>query len=126
MDHNNKDNKEDQVENLMNLVERHTRTERHLEQYSHIGSEENKNRAREKQDVREQEMEKLKSKIVSDNNESKTEQIQNLTNKYRSAENYMEDNYEHIPEQNLQNMQNKQQNRKEQIENLSKKINGED
>lgn len=30
--------KERQLENLENLVENHTRTERHLEQYSHIGS----------------------------------------------------------------------------------------
>lgn len=122
----NNENKEGQVENLMNLVERHTRTERHLEQYSHIGSEENKNRAREKQDIREQEMENLKNKIVSDNGESKAEQIENITDNYKSTQNYMEDNYEHIPEQNLQNMQNKQQNRKQQIENLSKKVNGED
>ena len=118
-------NKEQQVDNLMNLVEKHTRTERHLEQYSHIGSEENKNRAREKQDVREQEMDNLKSKIVSDNTESKYDQVQNLTNKYRSTQAYMEDNQDHIPEENLQNMQRKQDNRKTQIENLSKNIHGE-
>ena len=118
-------NKEQQVDNLMNLVEKHTRTERHLEQYSHIGSEENKNRAREKQDVREQEMDNLKSKIVSDNNESKYDQVQNLTNNYRSTQAYMEDNQNHIPDENLQNMQRKQDNRKTQIENLSKNIHGE-
>ena len=33
----NKEKKEKQVENLVNLVEEHTRTERHLEQYSNIG-----------------------------------------------------------------------------------------
>ena len=71
----NSDNqkKENQVDNLMNLVERHTRTERHLEQYSEIGSKENKQRAREKQDVREEEMNNLKSKLVNEN-ETKTEQ----------------------------------------------------
>ena len=118
-------NKEQQVDNLMNLVEKHTRTERHLEQYSHIGSEENKNRAREKQDVREQEMDNLKSKIVSDNNESKYDQVQNLTKNYRSTQAYMEDNQNQIPDENLQNMQRKQDNRKTQIENLSKNIHGE-
>ena len=30
----NNEKKEKQVENLVNLVEKHTRTERHLEQYS--------------------------------------------------------------------------------------------
>ena len=44
----NNDKKEKQVENLVNLVEKHTRTERHLEQYSNIGSREGKERARDK------------------------------------------------------------------------------
>ena len=50
----NFEKKERQLENLENLVENHTRTKRHLEQYSYIGDEENKNNAREKQEIREQ------------------------------------------------------------------------
>ena len=85
-------NKEGQVENLVNLVEKHTRTERHLEQYSHIGSKENKEQARDKQAVREAEIENLKNKIVSDNNQSKMEQVKSITDKYKKTQNYMEDN----------------------------------
>ena len=48
----NNEQKERQVENLVNLVEKHTRTERHLEQYSHIGAPEYKDMAREKQEKR--------------------------------------------------------------------------
>ena len=119
----NSDNqkKENQIDNLMNLVERHTRTERHLEQYSEIGSKENKDRAREKQNIREEEMNNLKSKIVNEN-ETKTEQYQNLAENYKRAQSYMEDNYENISEERLQNMQNRQNNRREQIENLSENI----
>lgn len=118
----NNEKKEKQVENLVNLVEKHTRTERHLEQYSNIGSREGKERARDKQDVREEEIDKLKNKIVSDNTESKTEQVQNLSNNYKGAQIYMEENYEKMPEERLRNMQNRQQHRKDQLENLSENI----
>lgn len=118
--HNGK--KEQQVENLVNLVEKHTRTQRHLEQYSNIGRKDNKERARNKQDIREGEIENLKSKIVSSNNESKIEQVQSLVDKYKNTQAYMEDNYEKISKNDLENIQNKQMNRKEQIENLSKNI----
>ncbi|MBO5413544.1 MAG: hypothetical protein J6A29_04550 [Clostridia bacterium] len=118
----NNDKKEKQVENLVNLVEKHTRTERHLEQYSNIGSREGKERARDKQDVREEEIDKLKNKIVSNNTESKTEQVQNLSNNYKGAQIYMEENYEKMPEERLQNMQNRQQHRKDQLESLSENI----
>lgn len=115
-------NKEGQVENLVNLVEKHTRTERHLEQYSHIGSKENKEQARDKQAVREAEIENLKNKIVSDNNQSKMEQVKSITDKYKKTQNYMEDNYDSIPKENMESIQDKQQNRKTQIENLTKNI----
>ena len=120
---NNNEQKERQVENLVNLVEKHTRTERHLEQYSHIGSKE---KAREKQDVREKEIEKLKNKITSNNNESKVEQVQNLADNYRGAQIYMEENYEKMSEEKVKNMENKQQHRKEQIESLSENIYNEE
>lgn len=119
-------NKEGQVENLVNLVEKHTRTERHLEQYSHIGSEEGKERAREKQNVREGEIDKLKNKLTSNNNESKIEQVQNLADNYKGAQIYMEENYEKMPEERLRNMQNRQEHRKDQIDSLSEKIYNEE
>ena len=34
--------KDRQLENLINVVENHTRTKRHLEQYSQIGNKQNK------------------------------------------------------------------------------------
>ena len=123
----NNEKKEKQVENLVNLVEKHTRTERHLEQYSNIGSRESKENARDKQDIREEEMDKLKNKIVSDNNASKMEQVQNLANNYKGAQIYMEENYEKMSEDRLKNMESRQQHRKDQIENLSENIyDGED
>ena len=122
----NNQQKERQVEHLVNLVEKHTRTERHLEQYSDIGSREGKERAREKQNVRENEMENLKDKIVSNNTESKLEQVQNLADNYKGAQIYMEENYEKMSDERLKNMQNRQEHRKEQIENLSENIYNEE
>lgn len=122
----NKEKKEKQEENLVNLAQKHTRTERHLEKYSHIGNREGKERARDKQDVREKEMSKLKGKIVSYDNESKIEQVQNLANNYKGAQIYMEENYEKMSEERIKNMENRQENRKDQIERLSEKIYNDD
>ncbi len=122
----NNEQKERQLENLVNLVENHTRSQRHLEQYSHIGSKESKERARDKQDIREEEIDKLKNKIVLNNNASKIEQVQNLADNYKGAQIYMEENYEKMSEDRLRNMQNRQQHRKDQIENLSENIYGQE
>ena len=55
--------KDRQLDNLVNLVENHTRTERHLEQYSEIGDKENKEHAKDIQDIREDEIDNLRNKL---------------------------------------------------------------
>ena len=115
--------KKRQLDNLENLVENHTRTERHLEQYSEIGSKENKDNAREKQTVREREINNLESKILGEN-ESPTieEQINNISENFNRTHRYMEENYEKIPQENWDNLNKKQDNRIEQTENLLDKL----
>jgi len=66
-------------------------------------------------------MHNLKSKIINEN-ETKIDQVQNLVDNYRKAQSYMEDNYEKLSDERLTNMQYKQRNRREQIENLSENI----
>ena len=113
------DKKERQLDNLTNLVENHTRTKRHLEQYSHIGAPEFKEMAREKQEKREENMYKLKQEIVDEEeNETIEEQIENLQDNYEAAQRYIEANQNTMAPQDLQNLQAKQQHRKEQMENL--------
>ena len=46
MQNDDQDKKQRQLDNLTNLVENHTRTKRHLEQYSEIGNPKFKNMAR--------------------------------------------------------------------------------
>ena len=113
-----KEKKEQQLNNLTNLVENHTRTERHLEQYSDIGSYENKEIARNKQDIREYEMHNLKEKIIEGDKKTPEEMIEDTRAKYQATGRYVANNYDNIPEENLKNIQVKQKHRKMQIENF--------
>lgn len=108
-----------QLENLENLVENHTRTERHLEQYSHIGNRDNIENSRYKQEDREDQIEDLKNKIIGENqNESKEEQAQNIVKNYISTDKYIENNFDNISADALNNLNKKQHNRRIQLENL--------
>lgn len=115
--------KKRQLDNLENLVENHTRTERHLEQYSEIGSKENKENAKEKQTIREHEINNLESKILGEA-ESPTieEQINNISENFNRTHRYMEENYEKIPQEDWDNLNKKQDHRIEQTENLLDKL----
>ena len=82
--------KDKQLENLENLVENHTRTERHLEQYSQIGDPENKEHAREIQRVREQQIYELESKLKDEDKYiTPEEHLQNLKENYENTKNYI-------------------------------------
>lgn len=116
---NEQDKKERQLDNLTNLVENHTRTKRHLEQYSEIGDPKYKDMAREKQEKREYNMEKLKQEILDEEeNQTLEEQIENLQDNYEAAQRYIEANQDTMSPERLRNMQTKQENRKNQMENL--------
>ena len=111
---------ERQLENLENLVENHTRTERHLEQYSHIGD--NKDNAREKQDIREKQILELENKILGlDSNEIPEVQLENLKERYASVQGYIENNRDKISKEDLKQLEEKQANRRQQIANLEYK-----
>ncbi len=108
--------KERQLDNLINIKEKHTRTQRHLEQYSEIGDKDNKDNARRKQQIREKEMEELKSKITDEDKYiSPEEHLENVKENYNNTESYIENNKESIDNQMLRNLQEKQEHREEQI-----------
>lgn len=111
--------KERQLENLENLVENHTRTERHSEQYSHIGSRENKDNAKEKQEIRERQILELENKILGLNsNEIPEVQLENLKQRYESIQGYIENNRDKLEPDVLEQLEEKQGNRLKQIANL--------
>lgn len=118
-ENDNIEKKDKQLDNLINLVEKHTRTERHLEQYSHIGNPENKENARRIQDVREEQIDELKDKIKGVNNtQTRQEQLENVIDKYINAQGYIINNEENMSDEQLNNMEKKQDNREIQIQNL--------
>ena len=110
--------KERQLDNLTNLVENHTRTKRHLEQYSEIGNPKYKDMAREKQEKRKENIQKLKEGILDDNIQTAQEQLENLQDNYEATERYIQANQDTMPKENLQNLKERQENRKIQMENF--------
>lgn len=114
------DNKKDrQIDNLINIVENHTRTKRHLEQYSDIGDKQNKEHAKQIQEIREEQIEDLREKLNGEAYiQTKEEQIENLQQRYESTEGYIENNKEYMNKEMLENLEQKQEKRKEQLDNL--------
>ena len=112
--------KERKIENLIDLVENHTRTERHLEQYSHIGDPKFKDMAREKQAVREAQIDSLKDQLTNEHPKISTEQhFENLKDNYEKSINYLENNYRNMSQEQIDNMIQKQFNQEKQIEQMT-------
>jgi len=117
--------KEKKVDNLINIVENHTRTKRHLEQYSEIGDIEFKEMAQDKQILREKQINELKDQLVGTDKDIQTKEdhLEGVKTRYEFAEGYLENNKDHMNEEDLKNLKKRQANRKVQIENLEDNIN---
>ena len=114
---------ERKVDNLINLVENHTRTERHLEQYSEIGDSKFKDMAREKQVVRENQIESLKDQLTNEHHKiSSEEHLENLKENYEKTKNYFENNFENLSEEQARNMVKRQFNQEKQLDQMSRDI----
>ena len=111
--------KDRQIDNLINLVENHTRTKRHLEQYSHIGNKENKEYARKIQEIRKEQIEDLRDKLNGTGDiQTREEQIENLERRYELTQGHIENNKEDMNNEMLQKLEEKQEKRRIQLENL--------
>jgi len=109
---------ERRIDHLENLVEKKTRTERHLEEHSDISSSpKNIEHAKELQKDREWEIDKLKNKIANGDNSS-NDYKENTEKRYLYAKGYLEHNADHMDKQNFQNAMEKQEHRKEQLDSL--------
>ena len=112
----NYEKKDRQLENLENLVENYTRTQRHLEQYSEIGNPKNRDNARKVQKVREEEIKILENQIKGQGDKiTPKEHLENVKERYNNTEGYIKNNKDGINEEMLRNLQEKQQHREEQI-----------
>lgn len=117
-DDRDKIEKANRIEELENLVESHTRTERHLQQHSDIASPQKVTEAKEKQAEREDNIEILKDKIIS-GQKSHFNESEGLEKNYTFANGYMDHNKEHMDKDALENMQEKQQNRRDRMNGLT-------
>ena len=109
---------ENRIEALENIVEKHTRTERHLENHSDITSSKKLSEAIVKQSEREANIDSLESKILNDGQRSTT-QFEGLEKNYDFAKGYMENNKDHMNQESLNNMNKRQQNRRDVMNELT-------
>ncbi|MBQ8299733.1 MAG: hypothetical protein IJX99_07795 [Clostridia bacterium] len=115
--------KKRKVDNLVNLVENHIRTERHLEQYSNIGDPKYRDMAREKQNVREEQINVLKNQLTNEHPKiSPSEHLENLKESYERNTNYLQNNMGNLSYEQISNMATKQKNQRRQMEQLSKDV----
>lgn len=117
MDNKQREDTSHRVDELINLVERKTRTERHLEQHSDIGDPERLIRPKELQDQREEEIETLKEKIVY-GDEASNDQLENVKRTYEFSQGYIDHNADHMSNKDLNNALEKQEHRREQMDFL--------
>lgn len=107
------------INQLMNLVEKHTRTERHLEQHSDIASPESIKHSEEVQRQRENEIDNLKNVIVHGKHVN-VDEVENLQRNYEFTSSYLEENSDRLDSNTLRNTKEKQENREQQLRNILK------
>ncbi|WP_058485881.1 hypothetical protein [Defluviitalea phaphyphila] len=105
------------LEQLENLVEAYTRTKRHLEQHADIASEEQLNRAKELQNIREQEIEHLED-IIAYGEHANNDPLENTKKNYEYTQGYLNNNADNMDYETLEKTKEKQKHRKEQIDFL--------
>jgi hypothetical protein len=109
---------ERRVDHLVNLVERQTRTERHLEEHSDISkSPENIEHAKELNQKRENEIQNIKN-ILAHGENYNNDTIENTEKRFRYAEGYLNHNADHMDEQAFRNAKERQQHRKDQLDQM--------
>lgn len=110
--------RERRVDHLVNLVEKQTRTQRHLEEHSDISSsQENIEHAKEVNEGRQCEIENLKN-ILSHGENYNNDYKENTEKRLRFTEGYLNHNADHMDGKSFQNAKAKQEHRKEQLDQM--------
>ncbi|MDF2943499.1 MAG: hypothetical protein K0S01_2357 [Herbinix sp.] len=109
---------ERRIDHLENLVEKKTRTERHLEQHTDISSSpKNIEHAKQIQKERQWEIDHLKDKIANGDNSS-NDYKENTEKRFLYTEGYLNHNADHMDKQTFNNAMEKQEHRKDQLNSL--------
>lgn len=114
----NKKENEGRIDQLENLVEKETRTKRHLENTADIpSSKQNMEHVQQIQQERREEIDHLKNIIVSGEH-SNNDQLENLEKRYNYTEGYLNHNADHMSKDTLDKTEERQKHRKEQMDQL--------
>jgi hypothetical protein len=116
---NVEDQTEKRLDQLVDLVEKHTRTERHLEQHSDIARPEAVAHSEEIQNEREQEINNLKN-IIAHGKHVNVDDAANLQRNYEFTNGYLKENADRMDNETLQKTKEKQENRQEHMNNMLK------
>mgnify|MGYP007135335987 CR=1 FL=1 len=109
---------ERRIDHLRNIVEKQTRTERHLEEHGDIPrSHENMEHVKELQRKRENEIQNLKN-IIAHGEQCSNNHLENTKKRYEYTEGYLNHNADHMNKETLENTKRKQKHRREQIDQL--------
>lgn len=108
---------EHRIDQLIDTVENYTRTERHLEQYSHIGDPKNKAHARDIQAERKADIQHLKNTIVY-GAEYDDRPLENLKENYDDTKEYLDHFGSRLDEKTLSSVAEKQKNRETSIKQM--------
>lgn len=108
---------ERRIDHLVNLVEKSTRTQRHLEEHSDISSsQENIKHAKQLQQERKNQIENLKNIIAYGDNNSREKHLKNTEKRFLYAEGYLNNNADRMDDETFKNAKEKQEHRKEQLD----------
>lgn len=110
--------RERRVDHLVNLVEKQTRTERHLEEHSDISSSpDNIEHAKKINEERQCEIDNLKN-ILAHGENCNNDYKENTQKRFLYTEGYLNHNAEHMDNETFINAKEKQEHRKEQLDQL--------
>lgn len=102
------------IDQLIELVELHTRTERHLEQHSNISALENLRHALKVQEEREEEIKNLRN-IIAYGKHDKENEMENIMKNYIFTDRYLQHHGDHMDNETLDATVEKQEHRREQL-----------
>lgn len=111
-----KDNCEtkNRIKELENLVEKNTRTERHLEEYSDLSDDESVEMAKDKQNRRGNTIKNLENTIIYGDG-GPTPEKGNLEKRIQYSQGYLNQNCDQMDEADLENLKNKIENKKDTL-----------
>ncbi|HCC08147.1 MAG TPA: hypothetical protein DEP72_08345 [Clostridiales bacterium] len=114
------------LDTLENILEKHTRTERHLEQHSDIANKDQIKHSKEIQGDRENEIRTIENKIIFGDTPANTNELDSINKSFEYTKNYLVENAKEMDDFTLEKTIEKQQNRKEQMNNFKKGQEGDD